>query len=62
MLGRIVGDESRLAFLPLASLRSQLIRQPGLTILTMLAIALSVALVIALVLSSRSVERALSSS
>ena len=62
MLRRAVGDDSRLPFIVLASLRSHLMRQPLLTVLTTLVVALSVALVIALGLSSRSVEQALSKS
>lgn len=62
MLDKVVGDDSRLSFLLLGSLRSHLMRQPVLTTLTTLVVALAVALVIALVLSSGSVDRALSRS
>jgi putative ABC transport system permease protein len=56
------GDDSRLTFLLLVSLRSHFVRQPLLTLLSALVVGLSVALVIALGLSSQSVERALSRS
>ena len=62
VLRRLSGDDSRTAFLMLASLRSHLMRQRVLTLLTMLVIGLSVALVIALSLSSHSVEMALTRS
>jgi putative ABC transport system permease protein len=62
MLRRVVGDDTRLPFLALASLRSHFMRQPVLTLLTGFVIALSVALVLAVGLSFQSVEQTLSRS
>ena len=59
MLRRAVGDDSRVPFIVLASLRSHLMRQPVLTVLTTLVVALSVALVIAVGQSSRGVNATL---